>query len=126
MFNRRSKRPTHQTDAEQELDLQSAAGEITDAFEDRDMKHLASLSPEQRAIQTKARWKLYEHIDQIWEAPKQGPNGRHPVDIGGYESVAALRDLAMTLWTNAQEAQDAAGDDVDGVTVDITYRRLDD
>jgi hypothetical protein len=32
----------------------------------------------------------------------------------------------MTLWTNAREAQDAVRDDVDGVTVDMTYRRLDD
>jgi hypothetical protein len=68
---------------------------------------------------------LYRHVDAIWEAPKKGPNGEHPNNIGGYESVAAFRDLTETLWNNAQEAQDAAGDDLDAVMVKIEVNRVD-
>jgi hypothetical protein len=91
MFNRRSKTPHSSTDAEQDFDLQSAAGDITDAFKDHDMKHLASLSPEQRAIQTEARRKLYEHIDHVSKngpAIEGSPRGRCP---GGVRSEASYR-----------------------------------
>jgi hypothetical protein len=91
------------------LDLQDAASEIGDASSDHDMRHLATLTPDERAIQNKVRWALYRHVDAIWDATHLRSKGIHPNDAGGYEGVAALRDLLDTLIANAENAQHEAG-----------------
>lgn len=95
---------------------------VLEAFADHDLKHLATLTPEGRAIQAKARRELRHHIDQIWTEPQKGPNGRHPVDIGGYRGVQAMLDIAGGLVGNVEQAQEAAGDPVGRYWVDIVVK----
>jgi hypothetical protein len=96
---------------------------LEEAFLHHDSAHLSQLTPDERAIQVQVRWKLYEHIDQIWDAPHLRSKGIQPNEAGGYDGVAAMRDLLMGLWANAQEAQHAAGDEVDEVNVDMVVKR---
>ncbi|MGX6604788.1 hypothetical protein ACWKSP_22070 [Micromonosporaceae bacterium Da 78-11] len=100
-------------------DLQAMAQNIATAFTDHDTKALAVLTPEQRAAQAEARWQLYRHIDKIWDADHLRSQGIHPVEAGGYESVAGLRDLVMDLIGNIDTAQETAGDDVDRISANI-------
>ena len=96
-------------------DLHDAQSAIAEAFTDHDMTRLAAMTAKGRAKQVAARRAVYEHIDAIWEAPKQASEGRdHPVDLGGYEGVAAMRDLLMDLIGNGEQAQANAEDDVEG------------
>lgn len=95
---------------------------ILEAFTDHDLQHLATLTPEGRAIQAKARQELQRHLDQIWAEPQKGPDGRHPVDIGGYRGVQAMLDIAGELVGNVEQAQEAAGDEVDRYWVDIVVK----
>jgi hypothetical protein len=90
--------------------LQDYAAAIAKAFEERDLERLATLTPDERAIQSKARWELHNHIAKIWAAPELRSNGHHPGE-GGYEGVAALHDLTLKLTNNADNARHAAGDD---------------
>ncbi|MFI5938031.1 hypothetical protein [Actinoplanes sp. NPDC051494] len=101
-------------------DLQENAGRIGEAFTHHDAKALAGLTPEERAIQTEMRWRLHQYVSGIWDAPNEGPDGRHAVDVGGYGGVGALLDLLMLLWANAKEAQYKAGEDPDADIVEIT------
>jgi hypothetical protein len=103
-------------------DMQQAAREITVAFDVHDKAALAKLTPDERAIQTKIRWELYRHVDLIWDAPHLRSKGIHPVEAGGYDSVAALRDLLNDLWIEAKQAQYDAGEDPDVGEVEITVK----
>lgn len=105
-------------------ELQAAAGHITDAFHRHDLAMLAQLTPEQRAIQYQLRRDLHMYVDRIWEQPKH-TEGRHPVDIGGYGSVAALLDLLETLCAHVDEAQQTAGDLPEAYRVTITAEKAD-
>jgi hypothetical protein len=107
-------------------DLHDAQSEITQAFTDHDMAQLATMTAEERAKQVAARWAVWRHIDKIWDAPHLRGNGQHPVEVGGYEGVAALRDLLMDLVVNVQNAQDAAEDDVDSHHVVVKVKHVDD
>lgn len=107
-----------------DIDLQMSAGPITDAFHRHDLAMLAQLTPEQRAIQAQIRQALHLYVDRIWEEPKHR-EGRSPVDIGGYGSVAALRDLLNTLCDHAAEAQYAAGDIHEEYRVTVTAEKID-
>ncbi|MGK5674516.1 hypothetical protein ACSNOB_16955 [Micromonospora sp. URMC 106] len=88
--------------------FQSAAQQLGDAFTRLDQEFLAMLTPEERAAQAKVRFDLYMHVDKVWEAPKH--RGENSVDVPGYDAVAGMRDLLMTLLVNAQDAQHAADD----------------
>lgn len=95
--------------------MQDHTQAIAAEFTEHDLRALRALTPEQRAAQTEARWRLYHHIDRIWSWPAEESEGeRTAVHSAGFASVAALRDLAMDLWTNAQRAQADAGDPVEG------------
>lgn len=107
-------------------DLHDAQSEITQAFTDKDMEALAAMTAEERAVQAKHRWGVYWHIDKIWDAPHLRSEGVHPVEVGGFEGVAALRDLVMDLIGNVQTAQHDAGDDVDSYTVVVKVKHVDD
>lgn len=109
------------TDDKQEL--QDAAQRIGEAFADHDAKALAGLTPDERAIQTEIRWQLHQHVSRIWDAPNDGPDGRHAVDVGGYEGVGAVLDLLTLLWATAKEAQYKAGEDPDADIVEIAVER---
>ncbi|WP_210865714.1 hypothetical protein [Micromonospora sp. C97] len=88
--------------------FQSAAQQLGDAFTRLDQEFLAMLTPEERAAQAKVRFDLYMHVDNVWEAPKR--QGENSVEVPGYGAVAGMRDLLMTLFVNAQDAQHAADD----------------
>jgi hypothetical protein len=112
--------------ADEMQDMQEAGGRITEAFDVHDKQALAKLTPDERAIQTKIRWELYRHVDLIWDAPHLRSKGVHPIEAGGYEGVAALRDLLNDLWIEAQQAQVDAGDDIDTVSVKMVVERDED
>lgn len=107
-----------------DVDIQMSVGPITDAFHRHDLAMLAQLTPEERAVQAKLRRDLYKHINRIWEEPER-TIGKHPVDIGGYGSVAALRDLLDILCLHVAEAQDAAGDVSEQYHVTVNVEMID-
>lgn len=104
-------------------DMQTAAQKIANAFDSHDKQALAKLTPDERAIQTELRWQLYRHVDLIWDAPHLRSEGVHPSEAGGYDGVAALRDLTLALWSAAKEAQYAVGEDPDLEEVEIKVVR---
>ncbi|MBM0255901.1 hypothetical protein [Micromonospora sp. 4G55] len=67
------------------------------------------MTAEQRAAHYEALWRLYRHVDRIWEAPKQA-NGPHPAELGGYGPVAGLRDMLDRLFGHLEEVRSAAGE----------------
>lgn len=103
-------------------DLLDERNAILEAFTDHDLKHLATLTPEGRAIQARVRRELQQHLDQIWMEPQKGPHGRHPVDIGGYRGVQAMLNIVGELVGNVGQAQETADDQVDRYWVDIVVK----
>jgi hypothetical protein len=109
------------------VDLQEKSGEISDALEEIDTAMLQSCTAQERALQVEARRRLHEYFDQIWEEPKKATKGEvHPANLPAYAGVGAFKDLLMALWTNAQEAQDEAGDPVDSIRVETNVTFEDD
>lgn len=105
---------------------QANAGDLIDAFFNHDMATLAKLAPAERAKQREIRYELYLYVDGIWDAVKAYAravnHGGDPLadnsgyDLAGdpnYSGVAAMRDLTDHLWSNAQQASAAAGDQMD-------------
>jgi ANTAR domain len=88
--------------------LQSAAMDLVDGFDDRDMAALARLSPAARAEQRRARTTLLTYTEQLWiQAKAEGLQaGPRP----GFYAVSALRNLMDALCGHVDEAQQAAGD----------------
>jgi hypothetical protein len=74
--------------------LQDAATHIGERFEEHDIRFVALMSPEQRAGHLQALRMLYEHIDSIWQAPKQA-EGRTLSSWVGTASWLA----SATWWT---------------------------
>ncbi|MEU7770997.1 hypothetical protein AB0C44_06690 [Micromonospora taraxaci] len=101
--------------------FQSAAQQLGDAFTRLDQEFLAMLTPEERAAQAKVRFDLYMHVDNVWEAPKR--RGENSVEVPGYGAVAGMRDLLMTLFVNAQDAQHAADDVPELYSVKVVVKK---
>ncbi len=95
--------------------------EISDAVHDLDARTLAAMTPDERAGHTEVRYRLHRYFDDLWST--LGAPGRHASHHPDSPAVGALRDLTSHLWTTAQDVQDTAGDDVDGVTVSVTVTR---
>jgi hypothetical protein len=93
--------------------------EFADALGELDAAMLAQLDPADRARQTRARQALWQYADAMWDAVKATAPEGTPATRNPYNSVAALRDLAMELWSAAQQAQASAGDP-DDVADDVT------
>jgi hypothetical protein len=102
-------------------DLQRKAIEIVRAFEEIDTAMLSACTPQERALQAEVRHRLYEFVDHIWSEPEKVSRGEaHASHHPAYAGAGALRDLLMSLWVNAQEAQDGAGDPVESTRVQTT------
>jgi hypothetical protein len=67
------------------------------------------MTAEQRAAHYEAWWMLYRHVDRIWEAPKQA-RGPHPAALGGYGTMAGLRDMLDQRIGHLEEVRSAAGE----------------
>ncbi|SCL69740.1 hypothetical protein [Micromonospora peucetia] len=105
-------------------ELQDAATHIGERFEDHDTRFLALMSPEQRAGHLQALRMLYEHIGNIWQAPKQA-DGPHPVELGGYGAVAGLRDMVDVLIGHVEDVQHVAGDEADSFRARMVVNHVD-
>ena len=103
-------------------DLRSAAGRISDAFHDFDLRQLAELTSDERAIQAKVRELLFEHVDAMWA--RRNADADAPGDPD--DPVLALRILIFGLQSNVEEAQDAAGDIPGRVTITLEILPADD
>jgi hypothetical protein len=77
----------------------ATARSLVDAIRDLDQEALAALSPEKRQVQLEARQAMYDHFDRLWTDAKR--LGLEPGMHEEWAGVAALRDLASALWTNA-------------------------
>ncbi len=97
------------SDDEQGHEHQFAAIEILNAFHDHDEKALTELNAHGRAEQLEARQVFYDYVDAIWEQAKGA--GLSPADLPEFDAVAALRDLAAELVSNAEQARANAGED---------------
>ena len=92
--------------------------DVLDAFEVHDGAALAKLTAQERADQLRARQVLEAYLTAVWEAPKQravreghDPDDAHPANDPAFSCVAGLLDLTHALVAQAEQAQDAAGDD---------------
>jgi ANTAR domain len=89
-------------------DLQSAAMDLVDGFDDPDMAALARLTPAARAEQRRARTTLFIYTEQLWVHATA--EGLQPGPRPGLYAVSALRNLMDALCGHVDEAQQAAGD----------------
>jgi hypothetical protein len=100
--------PDSRSPDEAEPDLQSAAMDLVDGFDDPDMAALARLTPAGRAEQRRARTALFTYTQQLWIQTKA--EGIQPGRRPEYDAVSALRNLMDALCGHVDEAQRAAGD----------------
>lgn len=77
---------------------------LVNDFHTHDATALSQLSDSALDAQVDARQCFYDYIDDMWQAAKRA--GDRPADNQSeWNSVAALRDLAMTLWSDAGAEQ---------------------
>jgi hypothetical protein len=83
LFSRgqRAGRPV-QPGGDEELDHQSMAIELLDAFTEHDAAGLAGLDAAGRAEQARARWALYWYVDRVWDDAKDRGLNRPSVRTG--------------------------------------------
>lgn len=105
-------------------ELQQAAVHIAHRFEDHDGRFLALMTEQERVGYLRALRMVYEHVDTIWEAPKQA-GGPHPVELGGYGAVAGLRDLLDFLIGHVEQVQDDAGDEPENYRARMVVESVD-
>jgi len=96
---------------------QDHATRLAAAFKTFDMRSLADLTLDERAIQVFIRELLSEYIDTSTGRQSDVPPGESA-------AVAGMRHLTGALLANAKEAQTVAGDDLGRIKVGLTIEIL--
>jgi hypothetical protein len=95
-------REDHEVDEREKLPPQQMAIELCDEFTPHDVIALGDLSPYALVAQYEARQALFDHIDAMWD--KATNDSHDPANNPRFSAIAALRDLATELLTNAENA----------------------
>ena len=87
--------------------LRNAATQLADAFRAPDIAALLQMTEAEREEQEQIRRKLGFYLDRRFDEsdPRRGGPGGRAAEVAG-----GLRDIAMLLWQDAQNAQSQAGD----------------
>jgi hypothetical protein len=86
---------------------------LTADLAELDAALLRQLPPGERAQQVRARRALGQYADMLWDAARTTTSYVEPSHRDRYNCVAALRDLALELYSNAAAAMREAEADAD-------------